>query len=120
MADYTDELVDLDKAIFAAEAHEPADGWIDVLHRSLADDFRLRRAIGEIEDRERMITRLSRSEGVKREFVGDPDVAVVGDAAVVCTRVRLRSNTFHNAKLFERAPDGWRCVYWRVTREADR
>jgi hypothetical protein len=44
-------LVELNKATFAAEAHKPKDGWVDVLHRSLADDFRLRRAIGETEDR---------------------------------------------------------------------
>jgi hypothetical protein len=27
------------------------------------------------------------------------------------------SGTFRNAKLFERTPGGWRCVYWRVTRD---
>jgi hypothetical protein len=113
-------LVELDKALFAAEGHDPEDGWTDVLHGSLSDDFRLRRAIGEIEDRERMITRLSRSAPVKREFLGDPAVAVMGDAAIVCTRVRVPGGTFTNAKLFERAAGGWRCVYWRVTREAER
>jgi hypothetical protein len=112
-------LVELDDATFDAEAHDPEDSWVDVLHRSLADDFRLRRAIGEIENRERMITRLARTEPVKRERIGDPDVAVLGDTAVVCSRVRVPTGTFKNAKLFERTPGGWRCVYWRVTREAE-
>lgn len=117
MSDDEESLVALDKALFAAEGHDPEDGWTDVLHRSLSDDFRLRRAIGELEDRERMITRLSRGEPVTRELVGDPAVAVLGDVAIVCTRVRVPAGTFANAKLFERTPGGWRCVYWRVTRE---
>jgi Domain of unknown function (DUF4440) len=112
-------LVELDKMMFAAEAHNPEDSWINVLHRSLADDFRLRRAIGEIEDRERMITRLSRTEPMQRKILGDPDVSVLGDTAVVCSRVRVPTGTFMNAKLFERTPGGWRCVYWRVTRDAE-
>jgi hypothetical protein len=113
--DDNESLVELNAAAFAAEAHEPVDSWADVLHRSLADDFRLRRAIGEMEDRERMITRLSRSKPLTREPLGDPDIAVLADTALVCSRVRVGSGTFDNAKLFERTPDGWRCVYWRVT-----
>ena len=119
MADDKKSLVELDNATFAAEAHEPDGSWVDVLHGSLSDDFRLRRGIGEIENRERMITRLSRAEPVKRERIGDPDVAVLKDTAVVCSRVRVPMGTFKNAKLFERTPGGWRCVYWRVTREQE-
>ena len=115
MADDKESLVALDKELFAAEGHDPKDAWADVLHRSLSDDFRLRRAIGEIEDRERMITRLSRGDPVKRELE-DPEVAVIGDAAMVCTHVTVPAGTFANTKLFERSPAGWRCVYWRVTR----
>jgi hypothetical protein len=111
-------LLELNRATFAAEAHQPKDGWVDVLHRSLADDFRLRRAIGETEDRERMIARLSHTPPAEREILGEPDIAVLDDTAVVCSRVRVPSGTFQNAKLFEKTPDGWRCVYWRVTREA--
>jgi hypothetical protein len=112
-------LVDQDKALFAAEGHDPEDSWVDVLHNSLSDDFRLRRAIGEIEDRERMITRLSRTDPVKRELLGH-EVELLGDAAIVCSRVRVPAGSFANAKLFERTAGGWRCVYWRVTREAER
>jgi hypothetical protein len=119
VADDKESLVELDNATFAAEAHDPEDSWVDVLHGSLTDDFRLRRGIGEIENRERMITRLSRSEPMKRERIGDPDVAVLKDTAVVCSRVRVPMGTFKNAKLFERTPGGWRCVYWRVTREEE-
>jgi len=119
VADDEESLVALDKALFAAEARDPADGWADVLHGSLSDDFRLRRAIGELEDRERMIARSSRGEPVTRELVGDPEVAVLGDTAVVCSRVRVPAGMFANAKLFERTPGGWRCVYWRVTRETE-
>ena len=115
MTDDERSLVDLNQKTLAAEAHEPADGWIDVLHRSLTDDFRLRRAIGEIEDRERMITRLSRSDAVPREVLEKPEVALFGDTAVVCSRIRVPSGIFRNAKLFERTKDGWRCAYWRVT-----
>jgi hypothetical protein len=118
VSDDEQNLVELNKETFAAEAHKPKDGWVDVLHRSLTDDFRLRRAIGETEDRERMIARLSHTKPVEREILGDPDVAVLDDTAVVCSRVRVPSGTFHNAKLFEKTADGWRCVYWRVTREA--
>ena len=118
MSDDTQRLLDLNKATFAAEGHEPADSWIEVLHDSLAEDFRLRRAIGEIEDRERMITRLSHSDAVRREFLGEADVAIIGDTAVVCSRIRVASGTFRNTKLFERSSDRWRCVYWRVSREA--
>lgn len=116
MADDRESLVALDKQLFAAEGREPEDGWADVLHRSLSDDFRLRRAIGELEDRERMIARLSRGQAVKREVVAEPQVAVMGDAAIVFTRVTVPAGTFANAKLFERSSAGWRCVYWRVTR----
>jgi hypothetical protein len=119
VADDEQDLVELDKALFAAEARDPEDGWADVLHGALSDDFRLRRAIGELEDRERMITRLSRGEPVNRELLGDPAVAVLGDAAIVCARVRVPVGTFMNVKLFERVAGGWRCVYWRVTREGD-
>jgi hypothetical protein len=79
VSDDEQNLVQLNKETFAAEAHKPKDSWVDVLHRSLADDFRLRRAIRETEDRERMISRLSHTEPA----------------------------------------DGWRCVHWRVTREAE-
>lgn len=112
-------LVELNKETFAAEAHKPKTGWVDVLHRSLADDFRLRRAIGETEDRERMISRLSHTKPVEREILGDPDVVVLDNTAMVCSRVRVPSGTFRNAKLFEKTTDGWRCVYWRVTRETE-
>lgn len=72
MSDDEQSLVELNKETFAAEAHKPKDSWVDVLHRSLADDFRLRRAIGETEDRERMIARLSHTTPVERELLGDP------------------------------------------------
>jgi hypothetical protein len=115
VADDEERLTALDRALFAAEGRDPEDGWADVLHRSLNDDFRLRRANGELEDRERMIARLSRGEAAKRELE-ESTVAVLGDAAIVCTRVRVPAGVFQNAKLFERASAGWRCVYWRVTR----
>jgi Domain of unknown function (DUF4440) len=111
-------LLALNQATFTAEEHQPADGWIDVLHRNLADDFRLRRAIGEIESRERMIARLSHTKPAPREIL-DERVAVLEDTAVVRSRVRLGPGVFRNAKVFEKTPDGWRCVYWRVTREAE-
>ena len=114
--DDNESLLELNAAAFAAEAHEPVDSWADVLNSSLGEDFRLRRAIGEMEDRERMITRLSRSKPVTRELFGDPEIAVLANTALVCSRVRVGSGTFHNAKLFDRTPDGLRCVYWRVTR----
>ena len=111
-------LLKLNRETFAAEEHDPEGGWVDVLHRSLSDDFRLRRAIGETEDRERMITRLSRTEPKHREIEGE-EVAVLGDVALVCCRVRLGEALFGNTKLFERTADGWRCVYWRVSRKLD-
>jgi hypothetical protein len=109
-------LLELNRATFTAEAHQPGDGWVDVLHRNLADDFRLRRAIGEIENRERMIARLSHTEPAPREIL-DERVTVLEDTAVVRSRVRFGPAVFRNAKLFEKTLDGWRCVYWRVTRE---
>jgi Domain of unknown function (DUF4440) len=119
VADEEKSLVELDKAMFAAEAHDPEDGWIDLLQRSLSDDFRLRRAIGEIEDRERMITRLSRSAPVQRVLLDEPAVALLGDVAVVRSRLRVPAGTFANTKLFEKTSGEWRCVYWRVVREAE-
>jgi hypothetical protein len=119
VADEEKSLVELDRALFAAEAHDPEGEWMNVLHRSLSDDFRLRRAIGEIEDRERMITRLSRSEPAERVILDGPEVTVVADVGLVRSRVRVPSGTFANTKLFVRTSGSWRCVYWRVAREAD-
>ena len=81
--DDRETLIDLDRSTFAAESHEPREDWSSVLHRILAEDFRLRRAIGEIEDRERMITRLSRTAPKQREFLAERDVAIVGDFGLV-------------------------------------
>jgi hypothetical protein len=109
-------LLDLNRRTFAAE-EQAEESWAAVLHATLADDFRLRRGIGEIEDRERMIARLSRTEPAEREIVGEPQVAVLEDTGTVRSRVRMGTNVFRNVKLFEKTPAGWRCVYWRVTRE---
>jgi hypothetical protein len=117
MSDDERTLLDLNRVTFAAEQHKPAKSWADVLHKALTDDFRLRRGIGEIEDRERMIARLSRTKPVPREIL-EATVAVQEETAVVRSRVRMGGNTFRNAKLFEKTSDGWRCAYWRVTREA--
>ena len=111
-----ERLLDLNRQLFRAESHDPAGGWMNVLHRSLADDFRLRRAIGELEDRERMIARVSRSEPAVREVV-EEQVAVLGETAVVRSLVQLGAASFRNAKLFENVSGEWRCVYWRVSRE---
>jgi hypothetical protein len=111
-------LLELNRATFAAEAHQPADSWVDVLHGTLTDDFRLRRAIGEIEDRERMIARLSHTEPAPREIL-DEAVAVLDESALVRSHVRFGAAVFRNVKLFEKAQDGWRCVYWRASREQE-
>jgi hypothetical protein len=52
-------------------------------------------------------------------ILDEPAVAVLGDVAVVRSRVRVPAGTFANTKLFERTSGTWRCVYWRVTREAE-
>lgn len=109
-------LLMVNRDTFAAEGHEPVDGWLDILHCALADDFRLRRGIGEIEDRERMITRLSRTKPAPRKVIEEA-VAVLGDTGVVRSQVRVGASSFRNVKLFERTAEGWRCVYWRVSRE---
>jgi hypothetical protein len=118
MTDDQEELLALDRATFAAEAHEPKTDWQGVLHRSLGEDFRLRRAIGELEDRERMIARLTSTEPEPREILDEPQVAVLGDIGLVCSRVQFGGALFQNAKVFEKTADGWRCMYWRVTRVA--
>lgn len=97
MTDDQAALLELDRSTFAAEANEPSDDWTGVLHRILADDFRLRRAIGEIENRERLITRLSGTEPKPREFIGEPVVSIVGDFGLVCSRVRFGDAAFSNA-----------------------
>lgn len=117
MTDDEQALLDLNRKTFAAEEHKPAKSWEKILHTALADDFRLRRGIGEIENRERMIARLSRTKPTPREIL-EEGVVIEKETAVVRSRVRMGEKTFRNAKLFEKTPDGWRCVYWRVTPEA--
>ena len=102
MADDESRLRELNASTFAAEEHKPMKGWVDALHGALTDDFRLRRGIGEIEDRERMITRLSRTTRPPSRVIVDEDVALIRDIAIVHSLVRVGEAAFRNTKLFVR------------------
>ncbi|MGD9695231.1 MAG: hypothetical protein AB7V42_06170 [Thermoleophilia bacterium] len=114
-------LIELTYAAFEAEGHLPADGWRAVLRGLLAEDFRLRRSTGEVEDREQMIARLGAGPAVRRKLLARPAATILGAVGLVRSQVGIavdgRTEIFRNLQLCEFGEGGWRCVYWRVTRD---
>jgi Domain of unknown function (DUF4440) len=117
-----DDLKRLNRASFAAE--ENGDGA--TLFPMLTADFRLVRAILQIEDRAEMCARVSTDTSHrKREIVEDTETALIlGDRGIVACLITLKEpdekggnvvGTFWNAKACIREGGRWAIRRWQVT-----
>jgi quercetin dioxygenase-like cupin family protein len=126
MAISADELDELNRQTFDAEAREPSDGWKQFLEQVLADDFVLRRSRADLpnESKPQMLERIASADYrvVRREILPKSVKVWVSDAVgVVVSTVRLHDasvnlEAYQNVKVFQPGPGSlWRCHYWQVS-----
>lgn len=110
-------LLDVNRRSFRAEDEHSGDDLAPILH----DDFEIVRGNGTIEDKATMLARIAGDTSARTRAVDEEVVRILGDAAVVRSRVTLKEGNgdvvgrFWNTKTFVRSDGDWRCVAWQVT-----
>jgi hypothetical protein len=109
-------LISINEAIPQREntggSSESHDFFVDLL----APSFSMRRASGEVIDRQMFLGALNSS---KTRSQRDVAVTLVGSSrAVVTSEVEMDGVTFHNLRVFIATDSGWRLLAWANERAA--
>ena len=114
-------LADLNRKSFAAE-DKGSEGGREELEPILAQDFRMIRSTGVVQDGQGMLAQVAGDESGRRRAIEESDVRVYDNSAVVTSCIVVHEpdgalvGRFWNTKVFAKREAAWRCVAWQVTR----